>query len=105
MNDRIANLDVRMTDRGWDILCPPGRPIAGFLVLLSGSLIQHEWDGEQSLLVIPYNRDLDESIAEVIEMLTDLRYKTRMVQLELWGPQFYEGSTPETATTICQPAG
>ncbi len=78
----------RRTERGWDVLCPPG-PLAELLAEMGAAgrpLLTQQVAGSP-LVVIPLTAELDQAVQELVDALITLRYETEHVQLRLFDPE------------------
>ncbi len=78
----------RRTERGWDVLCPPG-PLAELLAEMGAASrpLQTQQVGGAPLVVIPLTAELDQAVQELVDALITLRYETEHVQLRLFDPE------------------
>ena len=78
-------LAVRLAPDGWEILAPPG-PLPQLLKQLSRdkNSLSVEMVNGQTMAVVPFTDNLDQSLIYLVDALIALRYQTGQVQLELF---------------------
>jgi hypothetical protein len=78
---------------GWRILCSPG-PLAQLLNSMAGQPgpLQVTIEEGQPVAVITYTTDLDHQLKTLIDQLITLRHQAGQVQLQLFAPEWEQGS-------------
>ncbi len=82
-------IGLRFGDSGWEILTPPGHLAQMLHQYSAGSEtgIVIEAVAGKAMAVIPFNKNLDGALINLVDALISLRYATGNVQLELFSSE------------------